>query len=112
MLNARHRVRERMPAIYQWRELDVGPLLGMPAEKPAGRVPGVREEAVHARLLHCWIKNKLALSVLMQHRVVVLDAHAAKGLPIRGHAISKYAIVPGIRDSQQAQRRHKRPHSG
>jgi hypothetical protein len=67
----------------------------------------VREKTVHTSLLYWWIKNKLALSVLMQHRVVVFDAHAAKGPPIRGHAISKYPIVPGIRDSQQAQRRHK-----
>ena len=65
----------------------------------------MREKAVHARLLRRWIKNKLALSILVQHRVVVFDGYAAKGLAIRGHTISKYAIVCGIRDSQQAQRR-------
>lgn len=67
----------------------------------------MREEAVHADLLHRWIENKLALSVLMQDRVVVFDGYATKGLAVCYHTISKHAIVRGIRDCQQAHPRQE-----
>jgi hypothetical protein len=54
----------------------------MPDEKPAGRITGVWEKAVHAGLLHRWIKDKLGLPVFMLHRVVVFDGYASKGLTL------------------------------
>jgi len=62
----------------------------------------VWEKAVHAGLLHRWIKNNLGLPVLVRHRIVVFDGYAAKGLVIRCQTVSKHAIVRTIRDSQQA----------
>ena len=58
------------------------------------------EKAVHAGLLHRWIKNKLALPVLVRHRVVVFHGYAAKGLAFRGQTISKHSIVRAIHDCQ------------
>ena len=69
------------------------------------------EKAVHADLLHRWIKNKLGLPVFMQHRVVVVDGYAAKGLALGRQTISKHAIVRTIRDSQQAHPSQERSQS-
>ena len=60
------------------------------------------EKAVHASLLHRWIKDKLVLPVFMVHRVVVFDGYAAKGLALRRQTIAKHAVVCSIRDYQQA----------
>ena len=59
------------------------------------------EEAVHAGLLHRWIKNKLGLPVLVRHGVVVLDGYRAKGLALRRQTIAENTIVRTIRDSEQ-----------
>jgi hypothetical protein len=87
--------------------LYVGPLLSMPDEKPAGRIAGVWKKAVHAGLLHRWIKNNLGLPVFVRHLVVVFDSYAAEGLALRRQTVSKHAIVRTIRDSQQNQRRQQ-----
>jgi len=71
----------------------------------------VWKKAVHASLLHGWIKNELALPVFMQHGVVVLDRYAAKGLPLGSQAISKNAEVRTVDDSQQAHARQNRSQS-
>ena len=83
----------------------------MPDEKPAGRIAGVWEKAVHAGLLRRWIKNKLGLPVFVPHRVVVFDGYAAKGLALGRQTISKHAIVRSIRDSQQAHPSQERSQS-
>ena len=62
----------------------------------------MREKAVHAGLLHWWIKNKLGFPVFTRNRVVVFDGYAAEGLAFRGQTIAKHAVVRSIRDSQQA----------
>src|SRR5208337_2729070 len=82
--------------------LYVGPLLSMPDEKPAGRIAGVWEKAVHAGLLDRWIKDKLVLPVLVVYRVIVVNGHAAKGLALGRQTISKHARVRSVGDSQQA----------
>jgi len=68
----------------------------------------VWEKAVHAGLLHGWIKNKLGLAIFVRDRVVVLHGYAAKGLAVRCQTISKYSIVRGVRDSQQNRSRQER----
>jgi hypothetical protein len=78
----------------------------MPDEKPAGRIARVWEKAVHAGLLHRWIKNNLGLPVFVRHFVIVFDGYAAKGLTLRCQTISKHAIVRTIGDSQKAHHRH------
>jgi len=83
----------------------------MPDEKPAGRIAGVWEKAVHAGLLHRWIKNNLGLPVFVRHFVVVFDGHGAKGLALCRETVSKHAIVRTIRDSQQTHRRQERSQS-
>jgi len=90
------------------RMLQVGPLLSMADEKPAGRITGVWEKAVHAGHRHRWIKNNLGLPVFVRHHIVVFDADAAKGLALGRQTISKHAIVRGIRDSQQGHRSQER----
>ncbi len=60
------------------------------------------EKAVHAGLLHRWIKDKLGLPVFVRHHVVVVDGYAAKGLAVGRQTISKHAIVRSVDDSQQA----------
>jgi hypothetical protein len=90
------------------RMLQVGPLLSMPDEKPAGRITGVWKKAVHAGLRHRGIKNNLGLPVFVGHHIVVFDADAAKGLAISRQTISKHAVVRGIRDSQQGHRSQER----
>ncbi len=84
-------------------KLHIGSLLSVPGEKPAGTIPVVWEEAVHAGLLHGWIKNHLGPPVFVRDRIIVFDGYAAKGLVIRCQAVSKYAIVRSICDSQQTQ---------
>ena len=69
------------------------------------------EKAVHADLLHRWIKNNLGLPVFVCNRVVVFDGYAAKRLVIRCQAVSKHAIVRTIRDSQQAHPSQERSQS-
>ena len=69
------------------------------------------EKAVHAGLLHRWIKNNLGLPVLVRHRIVVFDGYAAKGLALGGQTISKHAIVRTVRDSQQAHPSQERSQS-
>ncbi len=91
--------------------LQVGPPLSMPDEKPAGRIAGVWEQAMYARLHPRWIKNELVLPVLMVHRVVVVNGYAAKGLVLGRQTIAKYAIVRDIRNSQQTQRHHQQSQS-
>ncbi len=59
------------------------------------------EKTVHAGLLHWWIENDLGLAVFVRYLVIVLDAHAAKGLVICGQTVSKHAIVRTIDDSEQ-----------
>jgi len=81
--------------------LQVGSLLGMPGEKPAGRITGVGEKAVHAGLRHRRIKNNLGLPVLVRDRIVMLDGYAAKGVAFGRQTIAKDAIVRSVRDSQQ-----------
>jgi hypothetical protein len=83
--------------------LYIGPLLSVPDEKPAGTIPVMWEKTVHAGLLHWWIENDLGLPVFVRHLVIVLDAHAAKGLVICGQTVSKHAIVRTIRDCQKTQ---------
>jgi hypothetical protein len=95
----------------RWVYLHVSPLLGVPAEKPAGRIPGVWKKAMHASLLHRWIKNELALPVFVQHCVVVFDGYAAKGLALGSQTISKNAIVRTIDDCQQTRARQDRSQS-
>jgi hypothetical protein len=73
----------------------------MAYEIPAGRISGVREKAVHARLRHGRIENEFVLPVLMMHQVVVVNGYAAKRLALGRQTIAKYAIVRGICDSQQ-----------
>ncbi len=80
----------------------------MPDEKPAGRIAGVWEKAVHAGLLHRRIENKLGLPVFVRHLVVVFDGYAAKGLALGCQTISKHAIVGSIGDSEQARRSQER----
>jgi len=80
--------------------LNVGLGLGMAVEKPAGRIAGVREKAVHASLLHRWIENDFGLPVLVRHLVVVVDGDSAKGLALRSKTIAKNAVVRGVRDSK------------
>ena len=65
------------------------------------------EKAVHAGLLHGWIKNNLGLPVFVRHLVVVFDGYAAKGLTLRCQTISKHAIVRTIGDSQKAHASHQ-----
>ena len=69
------------------------------------------EKAVHARLLHRWIKNNLCLPVFVCHLVVMFDGYAAKGLMLRCKTVSKHAIVRTIRDSQQAHPSQERSQS-
>jgi len=83
----------------------------MPDEKPAGTIPGVWEKAVHAGLLHWWIKNDLGLPVFVRDRVVVFDSYAAKGLVICCQTVSKHTIVRTIRDSQQTHPSQERSQS-
>lgn len=82
-------------------KLHVGSLLSVPDEKPAGTIPVVREEGVHAGLLDGWIKNHLSPPIFVGDSVIMFDGYAAKGLVIRCQTVSKYAIVRSIGDSQQ-----------
>jgi hypothetical protein len=88
--------------------LYIGLLLSVPDEKPAGTIPVMWEKTVHAGLLHWWIENDLGLAVFVRYLVIVLDAHAAKGLVICGQTVSKHAIVRTIQDSEQTQSSHER----
>jgi hypothetical protein len=88
--------------------LYIGLLLSVPDEKPAGTIPVMREKTVHAGLLHWWFENDLGLPVFVRYLVIVLDAHAAKGLVICGQTVSKHAIVRAIRDCQKTQPSHQR----
>lgn len=69
------------------------------------------KKAVHASLLHGWIKNQLALPVFMQHCVVVFDSYTAKGLAFGCQTISKKTTVCTIDDCQQADTRQNRSQS-
>jgi hypothetical protein len=89
--------------------LDVGPRRRMPDEKPAGAIIGVWEKAMHAGLLHGWIKDDLSLPVFVRNLIVVVDGYAAKGLAVGCQTISIHAIVRTIRDGQQTDSSQKRP---
>lgn len=67
----------------------------------------MREKGVHADLRHGRIENQLVLAVFMMHKVVVVHGHAAKRLAVGRQAIPKHAIVRGIRNAQQNQRRQQ-----
>jgi hypothetical protein len=88
--------------------LYIGLLFSVPDEKPAGTIPVMREKTVHAGLLHWRIENDLGLPVFVCYLVIVLDAHAAKGLVICAQTVSKHAIVRAIRDCQKTQPSHQR----
>ena len=70
----------------------------MAAEIPAGRIAGVWENRVDAGLLHRRIENQFGFAIFVSDRVVMFDGYAAKGLAIRGHAISKDAIIGQVGD--------------
>ncbi len=61
----------------------------------------MREEAVHASLLHGRIKNKFALAVFVQYGVVVFDGYTAEDLALRCQTIFKDAVVQHVGDRQQ-----------
>jgi len=61
----------------------------------------VWEKAVHADLLHGWIKNDFGLPVFVRDFVVVFDGYAAEGLVICGETVAKHAIIRSVRDPQQ-----------
>jgi hypothetical protein len=97
------------------RMLQVGPLLSMADEKPAGRITGVWEKAVHAGHRHRWIKNNLGLPVFVRHHIVVFDADAAKGLALGRQTISKHAIpsrATAAKNDRRTIRRNLRRNDG
>ena len=52
--------------------LDIRPLIGMPAQIPAGLHSRVREQSVHAGFRLWRIKDELRLAALLEDRVVVI----------------------------------------
>ncbi len=75
----------------------------MPAEIPAWLHARVREEGVHAGLRGRRVKDKLSLSILLQHRVRVAHYDRTIGVAIGGEAQTKHSKINGEGQHGRAQ---------
>jgi hypothetical protein len=90
--------------------LDVGALLGVTLQIPAGDVSCAREQRVDAGLQLRRIEEEFRLAILLRHRVVAGDRDLAEGLAIRGDAVAEDSVVNGVGEQGQAQRGREADH--
>jgi hypothetical protein len=83
--------------------LDVGALLRMSLQIPAGHVSRAWKQRIDAGLHFRRIEDELGLATLLLHRVVARDRDLSEGLAIRGDPIAEHCIVHRVCQRRQAQ---------
>jgi hypothetical protein len=80
--------------------LDIGTLLGMPLQIPAGNITGAREERVDASLRLRWVEQEYDLAAFLLHGIVAGDGDLSKAF-INGYAITENSVIQGVGGQQE-----------
>ncbi len=83
---------------------DIGALLGVALQIPAGLVCGVGKQRVDTGSGLRRIEDELGLATFLRHRVVGHDGDLAEGLAVRRHAVAEQNIIHGVGQSRHSQR--------
>src|SRR6202521_2408901 len=76
--------------------LDIRTLIWMPAQIPARQPSRVRKQSTHTSLRLGRIENELRLSVLLQHRIIMIHCHGAIRIPVCRGPNPKKGVVQSI----------------
>jgi hypothetical protein len=83
---------------------DIGALLGMAPQIPAGRVSGAGKQRADAGLRLGRTEDELGLAIFLEHRVVARDRDLPEGLAIRRYAIAEHSVIHDVGKRGHGQR--------
>lgn len=96
--------RAHYSAAGRFRFSDVGALLCMPLQIPAGRVSGTGKQRVDTGLRLRRIEDELGLAAFLRDGVIGHDCDLSERLAIRRRSVTEHDVVHGIGDPCHAQR--------